>query len=258
MPKPQPWYASLNQPPRNPSNGRNRQPSPSNHSDPIDRADSGTGRPAARVSNKQSIWTTINHALIPLPPAGPGLDLAADAQLILDMRKHIMNQMLSYSIGLIEPPAPPDLPYVGIRSGEITAYRGWVVVDELKGPTLCSLAHHFLWQPNATIEGNLNELVNKSVSNPIFGGVYAFREFDGLNKEIEDVSHRLWPCVRLDNFDEPHTWLGFAYGTVKLWGEVIEHELGYRASFAKLTSIDGFVGVEDNYLLPNLRERYHV
>ena len=28
------------------------------------------------------------------------------------------------------------------------------------------------------------------------------------------------------------------FGTIKMWGEIVEHELGYRAEFAKIISLD--------------------
>jgi hypothetical protein len=34
---------------------------------------------------------------------------------------------------------------------------------------------------------------------------------------------------------------GYAYGTVSLWGEVVEHDLGYRAQFARVASIEDII-----------------
>ena len=44
----------------------------------------------------------------------------------------------------------------------------------------------------------------------------------------------------------------FVTGTVDLWGEAYEHERGYRASRAKITSIDG----SPSYDAPALRRLY--
>lgn len=253
--RPQPYYARFNQPPRNPSNGRNRQAAPTNHSDPLDGADPSTGGATTRIRTRLPTlsWRTINSPVLPFAP-GPNsrITLADYAKLMDDMARDMNHQYNQIVFHGINHPPPPTIPYAGVTSGEITAFRGWIVCDEPTGPTLCSLAHRFLWEPNATIEGNLTECVNNYVFNPIFGGVYAFREFSGLMTEIAEAKLSEWPIHR-----EPSNWLGFAYGTVKLWGETIEHETGYRASFAKLTSIDGFIGV-DGFDLAALRARYHV
>jgi hypothetical protein len=250
--RPQPWYASLNQPPRNP-NGSNRKPAPTNHSDPADRADPSTGRPNAGDNNPIAVdytlaWAPNPGPIFPLPPASPSLDVVA---LQLIMQKVGLLASIIYA----DDPSPPDLPHAGIRSGEITGYRGWMVESVNSGPPmLTSLAHDFIWQPGTTIEGDINKAVNQNPIHPIFGGVYAFREFSGLESEIFDAQICVWPNpVLLSNI----AVLGFAYGTVKLWGEVVEHDLGYRASFAKLTSIDDFIGVDD-FDLADLRSRYHV
>lgn len=47
-----------------------------------------------------------------------------------------------------------------------------------------------------------------------------------------------------------------AYGAVKMWGEVVEHERGYRAQFAKLVSLTFVVGdLVNEYAL---RKKYGV
>lgn len=51
-------------------------------------------------------------------------------------------------------------------------------------------------------------------------------------------------------------WRPFAIGTVALWGEVIEHEEGYRAEFAKVMSINRLIGEGGN--LDELRALYGV
>jgi hypothetical protein len=44
-------------------------------------------------------------------------------------------------------------------------------------------------------------------------------------------------------------------GRVKLWGDIVEHERGYRAEFAKITAIDACT---DGSKLTTLRARYAV
>jgi len=76
----------------------------------------------------------------------------------------------------------------------------------------------------------------------IMGGVYAFAN-DQYDDDIQ--------TARTDwGIDYP----SFALGTVHLWGEVVEHERGYRASHAAVRSIDEAYGVD----LADLRNRYGV
>jgi hypothetical protein len=44
------------------------------------------------------------------------------------------------------------------------------------------------------------------------------------------------------------------FGKVKIWGEIVEHEAGYRSEFAKIVSLD-YGGPE---LLDKLRKIYRV
>ena len=50
------------------------------------------------------------------------------------------------------------------------------------------------------------------------------------------------------------------FGTVALWGEVIEHEIGYRAEFARVASLDYLGGMEPEevVMLERLRKIYGV
>jgi hypothetical protein len=50
-----------------------------------------------------------------------------------------------------------------------------------------------------------------------------------------------------------------ALGTIEMWGEIVEHERGYRASFARVKSID--IITRDDKLpitIEELRDRYGV
>lgn len=153
-------------------------------------------------------------------------------------------------------PSAPAIPYAGIRAGELTGYRAWHVVE---GNQLCSLAHHFIWEPNATIEGDINKVVwsDYGTFEQLYGGVYCF---DTKNKlALEELKATLvhYPTFMSLESNPTHSILltGMAFGTIKLWGEVIEHELGYRGQFAKLTSIDEVIGVAD---IDALRRKYNV
>src|SRR5262249_55925988 len=46
----------------------------------------------------------------------------------------------------------------------------------------------------------------------------------------------------------------FLFGKIKIWGEIVEHEAGYRSEFAKIVSLD----YGDPELLEKFRKIYRV
>jgi len=105
----------------------------------------------------------------------------------------------------------------------------------------------YRWESGATVEGELNKLVWKcwyGIEKPIFGGVYSYTNPHGALAYECSQNQRIFTMSQAEKiyWDKPpkpyHTAIGLVRGTVKLWGEVIEHELGWRAQFAKLASIE--------------------
>ena len=95
----------------------------------------------------------------------------------------------------------------GIRAGEVTAYRCW----KLRGDGLLhSVIYNFVWKPGEISEGN---------PETEEGGIYAYKS-----------------VLLLHNYGSIEQ--GTVTGTVDLWGNVYEHERGYRASKAAIRSID--------------------
>ncbi len=215
-PKPQPWYAKFNQPPRSPKDGRNRRPSAPTHRDPPDRTNSGV--------DPGSQDTTTSWAILP-----GGITFI-------------------YPISL---PTPPTIPYAGVRAGEIIGHRMWLIRED---NYLGSLAHDFIWQPGATIEGKVHEVVDPDpfmLFRPIMGGVYSYFDAHQLTPEV------LIRCGYGLPFNARSGFIvyGLALGAIKCWGEVIEHQKGWRAQFAKLQSINCVIGEVD---LNQLRSKYYV
>lgn len=221
LPKPLKFFQTLNQPPRSPANGTNRRPSPPTHSNPSDRADSTDG--AKPVDFTATQWT------IPFLP--------------------------------FKDPKPPTVPYAGVRTGEIIGWRYWqVYADPVSDEqVLGSVAHYELWAPGEVKHGDINKSVNSgSVFPPsIFGGVYSFNnevlmlaEVRGIIEEFE--SYLKFPSSILFDSMLIHC-LGIACGTIKCWGEIVEHEHGYRAEYAKINSIDGVYG---EVSFDDLRRKY--
>lgn len=164
---------------------------------------------------------------------------------------------------ILSPADPKPIPYAGIRTpGEIIGHRLWWVIEEDGQPWLCSLAHRRLWQPGETVEGDINQLINPGSYPPLFGGVYSFMSIEQMPTEIAEIGQLTCKYYKNAAFYFSG-WGGFqetglfVSGTVKMWGDVVEHEAGYRAQYAKLNSIDAIHGVGDTSLA-YLRKRYQV
>jgi hypothetical protein len=72
------------------------------------------------------------------------------------------------------------------------------------------------------------------------GGVHAYKDAAKARQHAETAYL---------GGQQPH-WL---WGSVRLWGEVVEHEIGYRAEFARIISLDGIFPTENDGLLISLR-----
>lgn len=130
-------------------------------------------------------------------------------------------------------PKPPTLPHAGIRAGEIIGFRAWLIT--LYG--VSSLAHPFIWPPGVTVTGDLNKPVYWDIVSAtcIWGGVYCFSEETSMNDELDRLSKYI-PQVSNLSYNAFHP-IGYIFGTVKLWGEVVEHQTGFRGENAKIHSI---------------------
>ena len=113
----------------------------------------------------------------------------------------------------------------GIRVGEIIAYRAWRVMgpswfrsgdDRLHSVYM----RKYVWSPDEPACGDVRT-----------HGIYSFRQ---VIRSTEDYRY------------DVHAVLLF--GKVKIWGEVVEHEGGYRSQFGKIISLD--------YGAPELLEKF--
>lgn len=121
---------------------------------------------------------------------------------------------------------PRAVERTGIRLGEVEGYRAW----RLCGPFLLSVASGTVWMPGQPCEGT-------GLSENNHAGVHAWKSLQKAKEYAEDEA----PAV---------------VGKVKLWGEIVEHELGYRGEYAKpveliaaVLSSDGS-GESDELLAP--------
>lgn len=116
----------------------------------------------------------------------------------------------------------------GIRVGEITAIRVWM----LKGGLLRSVyMDSIIWVPGEVMKAH-------AVSCFHGEGIHAFKSLDRARGEYR------------------HKY--YIYGEVALWGEVIEHDHGYKAEYAKITKIYSTGGLFKRMTILRLRRKYGV
>jgi hypothetical protein len=122
------------------------------------------------------------------------------------------------------------LHHEGIRVGEIIAYRAWRVIaprwwragdDRLHSV----LMKDYVWYPDEPASGDVRT-----------HGIYSCRN---VIRSAQDYWYSVGRASLL-------------FGKVKIWGEVVEHELGYRSQFAKIISLD----YGDPELLEKFRKIY--
>ena len=227
------FIIDMKQPPRSMKHGY-RKSATQTHGDSIDRA--GAGEPI-RTRLPAATWRALYHgvpitriATIPIMPFPDPPGAASDHLKQTQERTIQQMQMLMFnSWNIIDDliPKPPELPHSGFRAGEIIGWRLWWVN---KDGRLCSFVkNEIFWEPGIPMTGDINKCVHISMRSPDrFGGVYSFNNLEAVMNEF----HGILPDLK-HGPPAPGHIVGIILGTVKLWGEVVEHEKGYRASFAK-------------------------
>jgi hypothetical protein len=121
-----------------------------------------------------------------------------------------------------------------IRAGEIIGWRFW----KLRNGLLYSVFVAYTWRPGVFERSSSKQ---SGFKNP---GYYAFKDKEQAEHEASIHAYG-WP---------------FAFGSVAMWGEVIEHERGWRSEYAAVRSIVKITGdipfLRENWLLLELREKY--
>lgn len=97
----------------------------------------------------------------------------------------------------------------GIRAGEIIGYRAWMLTDRGR---LSSMFACYEWTPGA---------VEKADNKFPWLGLHAFKTLR--------QAKAAYRCYTSNGT--------VVFGSVAMWGEVIEHERGYRAEYAAVHSI---------------------
>lgn len=114
---------------------------------------------------------------------------------------------------IVSPIELKPIEHGGMKLGEIIGYRVWRIVD---GGYLKSCSAETVWAPGETIEGD--------IGNDGHGlGVHAWKskslmlQYGGYHKDR---------C---------------AIGSIRMWGEIVEHDRGYRSQYASILSIDDVI-----------------
>jgi hypothetical protein len=133
-----------------------------------------------------------------------------------------------------EKPRPKTKLPVSTQFGEIVAHRFW----RLHKGYLKAASNEFLWMPGKVATLKEGQKIEDHGSH----GVHAFKELERmlLNSYSGEI----------------------VFGTVKLWGDVIEYEHGYHAEFASIVSLDSVdlpsMKAHEHTILDELRQRYGV
>lgn len=131
------------------------------------------------------------------------------------------------------PPPSRDLPREAPKAGELIGHRAWT----LKAKNLLgSYSANVVWFPGQPMDDRTGS-ENVGIDDHNTAGVWAFKNPYALGREF-------W------NAAQAHV-----FGTVWMWGTIIEHEHGYRAQYAAIRSLD-YAG--DDVNLDLLRRTYSV
>src|SRR5437763_15560012 len=102
-----------------------------------------------------------------------------------------------------------NLKHEGIRAGEITAYRAWrvMVPSWSERPDYCLHSvykQEYVWDPEQPASGDVR-----------FHGIYSFKQVIKAENSTDIHRRAIRSCLVV--------W--------KIWGEIVEHEDGYRSEF---------------------------
>lgn len=231
------------------AHGQHRRTDQTAHDSPTESASDGAGTaPEIVAINITHRGTLANYPACYLPG---GINYVTKEQLDALIQQSLayqaqINAMTVYPLlsqfdeaimhRLMEP-----LPNAGITVGEIIGWRFWFVSDE---GLLLSTFSPAIWFPREPM--TVNHISSTATVEDRGGaGVYAFKTREDAEKESS-----------IYRFTKPSQIC--VIGSVRLWGDVIEHETGWRAQFAM---IEKFVAVakgdrSDKRLLLDLAKRY--
>ena len=126
-----------------------------------------------------------------------------------------------------------------IGAGEIIGWRCW----RLRNGLLTSVFVSYVWHPDIFERSSTKRYGHEDRPLGSNLGYHAFRDKEQAEREAS------W-----------HGWYPAVIGCVAMWGEVIEHQYGWRSEYAavrSLTEITGAISYRNKHcLLLELREKY--
>lgn len=278
------------------SHGRNRKAASQDHGGADQEPGDGAG--AARVPAAVQAFQTQHRAIVAqaraqqnagagrlaMMPVPPHAQLLAQMQAQLAARHDAMMRMALFGIDPAAGSEPPKLPHEGIVVGEIIGWRFWRVVRKWRPelelqrlvdpfapidpnlmatprpkpePRLQSAIMDNIWQPGEIMTGAPDEwdVCRQGIGRK---GVNAHKEKGPAISHA--MLHVMETRIRAQSSLMPQPYPIFAIGQVALWGEIIEHEHGYRAQYGKVHSLADVLSHEgdDAELLAKLRRIYGV
>lgn len=161
----------------------------------------GTGAPRAQQGTGLTIVSTS-----PIPSVS-----AHSAVMIAHHAQQVAFQNVIFGI---VPASLEPLPREAPKLGEIIGHRAWTVQGR---NLLLSLSAGSAWFPGQPMVDNVGH--GQEIEDHNDAGIWAFKDPYRLAREFWATADRV-------------------FGTVWLWGTVIEHEYGYRAQYAAVRSLD--------------------
>ena len=188
----------------------------------------------AGQDDRTSIWTCASRAIYTTTNAATGLTSWSDQ---------------------LEKPKPP-LKREGIIAGEIVGYRCWRVKNGL----LKSVYQSDVWKPGDVLEGReLGDWNQRGIHAWKDNGSKQYHDYIRGYLNLDPIFYLWW----FGNNEKSDPRPAMVTGTVFLWGDVVEHERGWRAEYARVRSLDwlypdaGMMGREEE-TLNHLRAKYRV
>jgi hypothetical protein len=158
------------------------------------------------------------------------------------------------------PPSRPALKRE-IKMGEITGYRCWRIENGL----LRSVYQRDIWYPGKILEGReLEDWGQRGVHSWKQPNSRQFLEYlMGYLAYVADPAQSHLMSINGNGSRMVVSNTALVTGSVILWGDVVEHEYGYRGEFAKVKSLDWLYPSQDmmgreRSVLDNLRTEYGV
>lgn len=188
-------------------------------------------------SGKGTGASSLKVPLGRIPPAGPIWPVFSPAVTTAQMRA-MVNALGRYSVDdMVALPKPSFAPEQTF--GEITAFRVWRICSKT-GLLVSSFKTEHTWHPQKVLEAHAKPNPHDSSGWSEKVGIHAW-------KSVFEVAEYTKGFLD-DSYGQYGNGIhGAVIGRVHLWGEVIEHERGYRAEFAKIISIDDCVGQDGKW-----------